>query len=832
MGGLTGQGGVQVNQVVDQKTRERAATDFAHNIVVEAGAGTGKTTLMVERTVYALVDRGIPIERMALITFMEKAAKEIRARLESRLQTVAGEAGDTEAGRRARRALDLLPGSAITTIHGFAMRLLQTAGHHAAVPMNFRVMDVYEQDQLFAETFRNWLQTDPGAARRTQDLLTLGLPFERFQSMAKFLSGEPDVPPCRAVKPDLGWMEEVIAASEERVSQADIAQRDDQGWLQMQGIRRFCLALQALPRDGWYRALGAWNLTAPKGNRKKWTDPAALVEQKAWVASLKESVDTFRQALADYLLSEFLDLVQGSFLPYWKAARWRSGQLTFDDLLWEARDFLRQGSDHERLYDMIMVDEFQDTDPVQAEIIVRTLTPAWRGDWTKAPVPAGSLFVVGDPKQSIYRFRGASVETYQRVREKLQQEGALLLDIVQNFRSRPEIISPVNALFAANWPDHFDPARPYVSPYTPLAPFLPPDGVRRLWVEGGPVDKNAYDERLFQARTIAAWLQTHVRSGQLNIADPATGLARPAQLGDVALLIPNRTGMAIYQDALAQAGMAVAPEGGIRFFERDEVRGFQQLLSALRQPQQALHTAAWLSSPWVGISHAELAAHKQRGGTFAYLEDSGQGAETVVRALAQLRQWRGQWWSWRAEDFFWALYDWSALPAVLEQRQDRGGQANLEKMADLSRDLGDAWGSDGFCQWLEKKVRQRDKEEEGALPHIEDAVHIFTVHRAKGLEWPVVIVANWQSAPANAHPGLRIESGRVAMAAGDLQSRDWEALDGEERLRAAAERERLYYVALTRARDYLLVVDTYPPDKPSAWSLHQRMGRYGVAGTA
>ncbi|POB09994.1 DNA helicase UvrD [Sulfobacillus sp. hq2] len=824
MGGSTRVSQAQRPRVVDQETRDRIITDFRHNIVVEAGAGTGKTTLMVARTVYAVVHQRMSLDRIALITFMEKAADEIRSRLAMRLEDVIRE-GDPLEAALAQRALEQLPGAAITTIHGFAMRTLQRMGPRAAVPLNFRVMDPYEQDELFDQAFRAWLASDGTAAECTRTILGLGLPFERFHTMAKMLSQEPDIPSYSATKPGLDWVDELLATGEKWMQRAqDLAAEDDQGRLQIYDIVRFMRSLKTLDRAAWYKALASWQVGAPKGNRKKWAEASALAEQKEWVADLKESLAAFRQHLADYLLAEFLSLMTQGFLPFWKDFRWQRGQLTFDDLLWEARHVLRRGRGEERDYDMIMVDEFQDTDAVQAEIIIRTLNPSWQGDWTKAPVPAGSLFVVGDPKQSIYRFRGASVETYQMVRAQLQQQGALLLDIVQNFRSRPEIIEPVNTLFTENWPQQLDPARPYVAPYTPLVPYMPADEAPRFIVQGGPTDGSAYDERLFQARLIAEWLKQWVVSEKLAILDPQNGATRMATLGDVALLIPNRTGMSIYQDVLTQAGLAVAPEGGIRFFERDEVRGFQQFLSALRKPQAVLPIVAWLSSPWVGISHRELAQHRRLGGTFAYLEANAQGHPAVLRALAQLRNWHQQWWAWRAEDFFWALYDWSGLPAALSARQDAGALANLEKLADLSRDLGDLWGIDKLCQWLERKVQLRDKEEEGPLPTENDAVHIFTVHRAKGLEWPIVIVANWHSRPRATHPGLRLSQGRIALASKDLLSRDWEALEQEERVRQDAERERLYYVALTRARDYLVVIDTYAPDKSNAWNLYPRWG--------
>ncbi len=802
---------------VDQEIRDHIIHNFTRNILVEAGAGTGKTTLMVDRAVEAIVEQGVSLERMALITFMEKAANEMKIRVRMRLEDLLeSNFLDERQRRRVQQALHDLPVSAITTIHGFAKRFLESQGHHAPVPLGFKVMDVYEYEQLFEQTFYQWVKEDTLAANRIEALLNDGLPFERFQQMTQFLSAQDDIPVYQAQKPTTDFVGDMKFQADELVEVATrYAQEMDPGLLQIRDIARFLQTLVDLEPAWRVKALGAWQVTAGKGNKKNWHDGTRLAEQKAFIAALKEQVETFREQLADYLLSEILDLIGSRFLPYWKARRWALGRLSFDDLLWETRDFLRrQGSDGR--YDIIMVDEFQDTDALQAEIIVRMLaTPKVPvvGEWLGTPIPQGKLFVVGDPKQSIYRFRGADVVIYQQMRQKIVEDGGVALSIVQNFRTPAEILEPVNQLFAAHWPHTFDPQQPYVSPYTPLTPFFHAGNGPRLIVDGGEVGGGAYARRLFEARLIARYLRKMVIETPCEVQDGHEG-RRPIRFGDVALLIPNRSGLHVYQQILQQEGITVAPEGGIRFFERDEIRGFQQFLSALRYPDEELYTVAWLLSPWVGFSLRDLAEHKAQGGNFQYFirgDCQKGGSSPILEALARLKAWHQKWWHWRAEDLFWDLYEWSALPQVLSEREDVASLSNLVKMADLCRDLGDDWGNDGFCRWLERKVKNQEREEEGSLPQTQDAVHIVTVHKSKGLEWPLVVVANWNSRPSSQHSGLRIGSHRIAMAVGDLRSRLWEELAEEDHRREQAEIERLYYVALTRARDYLVVVETFDP---------------------
>ncbi len=814
-------------EIVDQHVRDQIIQDFYHNILVEAGAGTGKTTLLVERTIYAIVEHGMSLERMALITFMEKAATEIKLRVRRRLEELlASGTLDTVYRKRVQQALHQLPISQVTTIHGFALRFLQSQGHHAPVPLSFRVMDSYQSEQLFQEAFYDWSESDPFRARRLADLFNWGLPFERFMEMAQYLSTQSDIPLYSATKPSTDFMDDV---SREVQELEDIARRyaspSDQGLRQIQDIAQFCRNFVRLDPSQRIKALATWQVSAGKGAKKNWQDPDRLTEQKAFIAGLKERLDSFKEQLADYLLSEVRALVVEDFLPFWKDRRWKLGLLTFDDLLWETRDFLRQYGVKDR-YDLIMVDEFQDTDALQAEIIVRMLAEEPTSNWLEARIPQGKLFVVGDPKQSIYRFRGADVEIYQRIRQKIEQEGGILLSIVQNFRTPPEILEPVNQLFAANWPPVFDPLRPYVSPYSPLMPFYPSSQETRLIVDGGPTSRGAYTQRALEAHLIARHLRKMVLEDRLWVRDEKEGGRRPIRLGDVALLMPHRTGIHIYQEILRQEGIMVAPEGGIRFFERDEIRGFQQFLSALRNPYEEVYTAGWLLSPWVGMSVQDLAQHKAQGGTLNYLAATvNQGHQVVTTALQMLKIWHQKWWEWRIEDFFWALYEWSALSGVLSERQDVASLSNLAKMADLSRDLGDRWGNDEFCLWLQRKVSHQDKEEEGPLPKAQDAVHIVTVHKSKGLEWPLVVVANWQWDVVAKHPGVRIVSDRMALALGDLHSRWWDELAEEDQHRTRAEQERLYYVALTRARDYLVVIDTFSDEDDgyrAAWSLYQR----------
>lgn len=780
---------------IDEAERQ-AAIQAASHVLVEAGAGTGKTTLLVDRVVDGLLNRETPLSRMLLITFMDKAQQEMRDRLDKRLRALSGHP-------LAERAVADLPRATITTIHGFCHRLLAEFGADFGIPVGFQVLDAVETERLWEEAFRDWVQQDD-YVDAILHLLHAGITYPQLTRWARDISRWTRVPEVSGEFPDLGMFIQQYGRDARVLwerAQTD-ALDQDAGRAQMAQIVREFEWLERVDRREWPRMLAQWTSgLGPKGNKKHWTHPEWLTEQKEWVKNLKEELALLRQQMADAYLKEWVALVSDHFVPYWRRVRHEALALTYDDLLVEAERITRETAVREvlsRRFDLVMVDEFQDTDSLQAAIIRRLVTPPGAerlGDHDPA-----QLFLVGDPKQSIYRFRGADVETYAAVRRELESAHGQVIPIWQNFRSHPAVLDLVNTWFQGRWPEQPDAERPFIPGFQPLAEAFPRDQRLRVVVDQLAPAGSSQDKRRAEASAIADLIARAVGD-----AWPVRGDAgeRPVSYGDIALVVPQRTGLEIYRQALRARGIPVSSQSGRAFFQQDEIRGLSHLYRVLANPEDPLALAGWLLSPWVAMTHQELVQHQQLGGTWDY-RGPAIGYGPVLAWYQRLADWQERFWRADAE----TVLDWaaaaSALQAVLHERGDDPALANLEQFRRLARDLGDRWGIDAFTEWLHQRVRDQAPFEEAPVAQNDAQVTISTVHQAKGLEWPMVIVANWSPKETYLESGVRYNP-RLDLAALKQEpwiSRDWAILEGDHRLREEAEGDRLLYVALTRAKDY------------------------------
>jgi ATP-dependent helicase/nuclease subunit A len=459
----------------DALARQRLREELESTFFVEAGAGTGKTTALVTRIV-ALVASGrlAEMERLAAITFTEAAAGELRARIRRDLEREARDAADEAVRTRCRRAAVEVDLATIQTIHSFAATLLRTFPIEAGLPPGFEVLDQIQSDLAFEERFRAWLHDEipsdrpEDRARRemVRRALLLGLTFRDLRDLAHALQEQADLltPTTtwpREVPPDPveianAWGRAVLGLRDflphARQGEADVLVRQ---------IRRVELAATRLAdaRDADAALAALQGFPKPQtnqGNQNDWNaDASGTKPVRAIKETLRQAWDAIADALAQHrrvVLADLLAYARDFTLAY-AAERRRQGQATFHDLLTWARDLLRDDpgvrARAQRRFARIFVDEFQDTDPLQAEIVWFLVgdpddAPAenW---WEVRPVP-GKLFVVGDPKQSIYRFRRADVGIYSRILATVPSDQCVVLS--RNFRSLPPILAWVNFHFA------------------------------------------------------------------------------------------------------------------------------------------------------------------------------------------------------------------------------------------------------------------------------------------------------------------------------------------------------------------------------------------------
>ncbi|PSR31618.1 MAG: DNA helicase UvrD [Sulfobacillus benefaciens] len=793
-----------MSNLIDATERHLAVTDFSRDLLVEAGAGTGKTTLLVQRVLEAILVQKYDADRLVLITFMEKAAAEIRTRLHQALARV-----DGENQWRARAVLQRLNLLRITTIHGFCMGILKKHSVAAEVPIGFEVMDPIEVERLWEVSFQQWIKQSAAANSVIEDLFAARVSMATIRELARTISSWDSYPlppislPLIAQElPDVAHDIENWTAIARK--NADIS---DAGRRQVEELARYMSGRGTDPWQ-WIRTIQGWPSTAPKGNKKLWRQPDLLTEQKSWLKEeLGPRIRDWQTQLADYLLHSLMKVVADEFVPLYQHRLFNQGKVSFDDLLRKTRDVLTRrpmvAESVRQSFDLMMVDEFQDTDPLQTEILMLLTRDR-----------PGTLFLVGDPKQAIYRFRGADVELYTGVREELSQraDGAVL-PIVQNFRSQPEILDAVNRYFSQRFLSSVDPQRPYLPVYSPLQTHRTADERIRVIVDGGPIAGNA-EQRRHEEATLAVEIVTTALSQKWPVYDKDTGAMRPIEYRDMVLIMPSRTGLDIFDAVFHAHQVPLAKESGTGFFRRDEIRGYAALLKALQDPEDEISIVAFLASPWIGLDLELLAQHRNHMVSWDYRQSQPNTA--VGKWLSLMNQWHLKWWSVLPEALLIEVLETTKLMDTLRSLEDWAALANIDKLRMLTGQWGASWGADEFAQWLAAKVESRADEEEGLIAAQENAVHFTTVHRSKGLEWPLVIVANWSHRSGRHGQAVRLRDGRAAMKVGSLASSDWDQWEGEAALLDEAEEDRLLYVALTRARDYLAILDTWPKNRETA----------------
>ncbi len=801
--------GDPVGPLVDHDERRRALEDLDTTFLVEAAAGSGKTTLLLGRIVNLVRIGRARLAEIAAVTFTEKAAADLRVRLRGEL----ARAGLHEALRELEIAR-------IGTIHAFAAGLLRERPVEAGVDPGFTVADPLTARLLLDRTWEAWLPealSDPSAAETVRQAIERGLGLERLRDLAfalvdarDRLGGLPDPEPY--AEPPAALNVDVRATIVRLAERARGAVKDpeDRAARTLEDLTQWVHQTAGLPETDQVSALlGPARLPdKPErlGNKAKWRDKAALEECRAGLIALRERVEAAR-AVARHNLVAGLARWAAGFAAAYDVAKGRAGCLDFLDLLLRARNLVRDRADVRRDLQRgiryLLVDEFQDTDPLQLEMVLSLAEGA----------PPGSLFVVGDPKQSIYRFRRADIEIYEDAKRTIAGRGEVLT-IRANFRSSRAILDAVNGVFEGVMvppPDGaYQPAyvalepSPRTQPGGPPAVLaLPPD-----LPTAGSVSEAAAQE----ARLVAAYLLREVEH------------AHRFRYGDVALLFRAMTNVVAYEDALRAAGIPFRTVGGRHYYDRSEVGWTIAALAAIEDPHDPVALVGALRSPFFGVTDEMLLGLHTSGGEFCYLRPLPAAADpalarawTLLGALHRERNAVAP-----AAVVERLLAGTEALAAYALEPQGEARVANLLKVLDTARAL-EATGAltfRGLVRWLRDRGAARYEEEESAVD-ADDAVRLMTIHKAKGLEFPVVVIPDLgREGPWRAPVVLADRaSGRLAVNLGRLGDRtmttlDWADAEAGEIQRVDAEALRVLYVALTRAeRGVVLAVPPRPEGK-------------------
>jgi ATP-dependent helicase/nuclease subunit A len=812
---------------VDEDARERARRDHVTTLVIEAGAGTGKTTLLVDRIEAILRTGRGRLDEIAAVTFTENAAVAMKLRLRERLERARSAAELPAVEReRAAAALDTLERAAVTTIHALCSLILQERPLECGVLPGFRVADEAQADALFAEAWEEWLGERLGGGDEVLlDALDRGISLEgegpwgertSLRGLARRLADQRDLAPLgeeTGLDPEAARRELVAKGARARSLVAPV-QEGDVLRARLERLADHAEASRFLDGHDLVAHLLALEVVPSSfGFRPHWPSAEALAEGRGIAAWTKEARAAWVAAQGASLHGRLVRALLGVVAIY-ERKKTERGVLDFLDLLLKARDALRRQEGprtyFQARFPFLLIDEFQDTDPLQVE--VAQLLAGGR---------PGGLVVVGDAKQSIYRFRRAEVRLFRELVARASGgEGAAVLHLVQNFRSRPSIVRFVNRAFGELVQESEEADQP---PYEPIVPppSLADDGPGVVALRfAAPPNASGADLLAAEAAGLAAFL-ADVGDGGERVRDPATGEERASRAGDVLVLARRLTKMTLLEEALEAAGVRFTVEGGKSFFDRQEVHETLAVLRAIDDPTDRVALVAALRSTFFGVSDRDIVAYALSGPppwAPGPIEDGRPGAAALAPTRALLEQIHEMGRHASVPAVLERLYDETrVLAALTGSRRGEAQVANLEKIAALAREASSlgALTLRGFVRLLEDRVANAREEPDlpATRPGDPDTVRILSIHKAKGLEAPIVALfdADDDAKPAVDTVPLWAE-GRIAIGfRSGCQPAGWDSLVRAEEKRARAETRRLLYVACTRARDRL-VVPRPPPD--------------------
>jgi ATP-dependent helicase/nuclease subunit A len=875
--------------------RQQEAVAFPRNTVVNASAGTGKTATLVGAYLSQL-GQGIPPGQILAVTFTEKAAAEMRDRLKREvLARVSDMPADGGPALDWRRVLTGLSNAPISTIHAFSAGLLKENPLEAGVDPHFTIWDEDESSAVRRDIILTTIQAHicaghPGVQALFRDLQLVQASrhaprhlAEVVEAALRWLNGL-GVDLQRRDPQGRNWLEERFAAHRARLDA--LHERFEQGHRE---VRQAFVALAAIERaqgknaqkllhriksdlasieaeldrltldapaevagvcDTLADVLKAGNLGSNPADAplrlshetlRRWLgDKAVDGGLKACFAGTK-SIDLTRHLIA------LVDQIQAEYRRRKALAR----SLDFDDLLTHARDLLKFHPTVRRRYKerfrAILVDEFQDTDELQGEIICllaeeggreRAFHPfdRYRTLLEQIDLDAHRLFIVGDPKQSIYRFRRADVGVFVAMAEKIVGTGGNRVALVENYRSAASLLTFANTLFgsvmdgagAHALPSHTDTRhRVRYDAHDHLQPGQGSPTHGRLMLVLGEEGQTAEVGRALEARAFAALIAELHSDGAL------------ASYRDAAILMKTHSFGPLYAEALRERGIPYYRVKGGGFFQRQEVADLAAFLTFLVDPGDDLALAEVLTSPLAGLDFADLyrlCDMREHDAPLAEVLTSERLVTLPAPLQARLARFAGL--ASRllqlrdrldpAELLDWAIRETGYDAVLMAQPEGEQQVANVAKLLDLARDFSRK-GLAGLCEFV-AYLREHIRDDGSRTPDAqimseeEDVVRIMTIHQAKGLEFPAVFV------PDLAHEGRGERGSRVifdeqwgvmcAAAYGINRARLLHPLMLEaelvERDKEVEEQKRLLYVALTRPQ-HLLVLGEGASKRPGPW---------------
>ncbi len=829
------------------------AADTGKSVHLSASAGSGKTRALKERYLALLVRlerSGLGLDQAVAITFTDKAAAEIKERVmhdltEDMLKTII----------RGRQDLR------ISTIHSFCMNLLKRYPLEAGLPPDFGVLDSRDQAYKIQKAIEDTLEESD----RVPEIMVPLIDFtaDELFAIIEFLlsirsrlnrmvidSGGPEGL-LTAIHADMGTkhveteLKILITSPDWRRS---LQQMERTLGLQADGYannkgKEHLLLSETKDADTAFRifeALSTVYFTSEGNPRKnpyiaKKTFSGIRAEYEKVYRQIQELLGRFRslhdRARSGREAGSLLRLFQSAEKKY-QLSKLREGLLDFDDLEIYTYGLLQGIESPDILYWLdrkilhFLVDEFQDTSDIQWAILLKLTEEIFAGQGSDKRMQP-TLFVVGDEKQSIYRFREANYRLIENVKQKMEKYVPLgsreILTLDRNFRSTPEVIETVNRIFTALWGAEYKPSDVDRTGHKGSAKLIEIQPPSKNDGPSGPTEADIL------AREIRGFIDDktviyEISPSSLLQGDAGRGWTeREAGYGDCAVLIQSRTKLKEYEAALQKEGIPYRVVGGIGFYEEDEIQSILNVLFFLWNRQDKLSLAAALKSPLFGLTERDI---------FDLMKDGGDMVRSLRRSYSEAGAHLDNWKRYAStEPLAGLIHRIIQDTGAYVRFGKRNAQAlfNLDKLLDTAREF-DRRGYttlQDFVEWV-KNIRETEQREATAdmnLPGFQGAVSIMTVHKAKGLEFPIVFLPGMNQQPKSLSTGplaiIEDADGGIRMAVRDGSSQVYGELWARERDELLREHQRLLYVAMTRARDHLVMIGALnggrTPIKPDTW---------------
>jgi ATP-dependent helicase/nuclease subunit A len=811
---------------IDKSVRDSIVKDTGSSHFITAGAGAGKTRSIVDRMVGLVTDLNptnrVKMSEIVAVTFTNKAAAELRNRLRNRL--LDSEIRDVltpEQLDAADLALTELDAAAVGTIHSFALRILRQYPIEANLPIGFSLIDTSEASRSTRALSNNILtELYKSASPEEKALLEeFGVTVKQMRELINTIQEKQTL----LVNVSIGIegrnyffqeIERLVSDAKDwwDSNKADLQDPNDRLTTKTENaLSEAKSALSASPPN-YHGALEPF--ASILGLRGSGEDVQKYKKFKDLVKPRIDWLKNARLAELELLVRKWLVIAQERISASLTARRDR-GEIDFNDTLLLAQELILNNPDVRKdLFGKLkvyVVDEFQDTDPLQWNII-RALV-AEPGQPAGTPIP-GRLIVVGDPKQSIYRFRGADLETFENAKTlaETQWGGDNVKHLTTNFRSRPAVLDFVHHLYNT---------RPGIlgTEFEEMAPFSQDQSKPRVFVLEGSGTKDINEE----LAAVAATVQEVVSKAKIPLGENKDGSpeqTRAAQYRDIALLIPARTSLNEQLEVFEQFNIPYTSTDTTIVYARPAVRGLISAMKVLAGSTNGGDLWWALKSPLFGISDLEMLKHIKHTAKrwpvpialHKNTEAPADGSELAVRALDQLYSiWR-DFRSAQPSEVLEILYTSTRMQEALDQIRTGRFENDCVRMVILHARQWESTGGNGIVDYIDWLRQMDDEETRENLPSPDnrgyEAVKISTIHAAKGLEYPVVILGGMWNAMMDRAPRISISS------AGRLEfniSENATSFGFESECRAREtelsdqERHRLLYVGATRAEHLLYV---------------------------